>query len=339
MKVTAPKIVCDISWASNNVWPLPVESNDSSEKVKISNYWVKPEVQKYCLISAGNSYTDFHVDFGGSSVWYHIVKGEKVFYLIEPTEENLKIYEKWLCVKNHSEVFLGDKVKKCYIFKITEGNTIFLPTGWIHAVYTPNDSLVFGGNFLHSYGIPLQLRIYDMEVRLKTPEKFRFPAFETFQWYAGKYHEQQLKKSNANRECLSLKMFNDIKYLRDQLKKWINSKNFYELHDYQIPRSIDHDKLMNMMNRELSKAEVLIKSNTSHNNNYSKNSLKIKLKLNPNDLASSTSTLICDKNQSGDENNTKKSSQKNKEILTFAATENIAEIKLDKNMVNHLIIL
>ncbi len=30
--------------------------------------------------------------------------------------------------------------------------------GWIHAVLTPEDSLVFGGNFVHSYAIPMQLR-------------------------------------------------------------------------------------------------------------------------------------------------------------------------------------
>lgn len=34
----------------------------------------KPQVQKYCLMSVENSYTDFHVDFGGTSVWYHVLK-------------------------------------------------------------------------------------------------------------------------------------------------------------------------------------------------------------------------------------------------------------------------
>lgn len=320
LDITAPKIVCDISWASNNIWP---QSNDSTEvnsdgnknNKATKNYLVKPEVQKYCLISAANSYTDFHVDFGGSSVWYHTVKGDKVFYLMKPTDENLKTYEKWLCFKNHSEVFLGDKIKDCYIFRVKEGNTIFLPTGWIHAVYTPHDSLVFGGNFLHSYNIPLQLKIYDMEMRLKTPEKFRFPAFETFQWYALKHFEQKLKKANANRECIKRKELNDLKHLRDQLKKWISSKNFYELHDYQVPRTIDCEKLVNMMNRELYKAEVLLKSDAP-----TENSLKIKLKLNPTNLSSSTSTLVCDE---------KPKAKKEKEVLAFAPNLNIPEIKID----------
>ena len=36
----------------------------------------RPDVQKYCLISAANSYTDFHIDFGGKSnllkIWQRI---------------------------------------------------------------------------------------------------------------------------------------------------------------------------------------------------------------------------------------------------------------------------
>jgi hypothetical protein len=29
-------------------------------------------------MSVAGCYTDFHIDFGGTSVWYHIFKGEKV---------------------------------------------------------------------------------------------------------------------------------------------------------------------------------------------------------------------------------------------------------------------
>jgi len=49
------------------------------------------------------------------------------------------------------------QVDACYKMVIRQGQTIMIPTGWIHAVFTPIDSLVFGGNFLHSYNIPLQL--------------------------------------------------------------------------------------------------------------------------------------------------------------------------------------
>jgi hypothetical protein len=44
----------------------------------------RPEVAKYCLISPQSSYTDFHVDFGGSSVWYSVVRVSFVlFYLFD----------------------------------------------------------------------------------------------------------------------------------------------------------------------------------------------------------------------------------------------------------------
>ena len=40
---------------------------------------------------------------------------------------------------------------------------MFSAIGWIHAVYTPRDSLVFGGNFLHSFNIEQQLRVAEVE--------------------------------------------------------------------------------------------------------------------------------------------------------------------------------
>ncbi len=77
-----------------------------------------------------------------------------------------------------------------------------------------------------------------------------------------------------------------------------------------------------MMNRELSKAELLLQQQQPN----SENSLKIKLKLNPNDLSSSTSTLIVDKKPP---QQLQQTSKPKKEILSFAAGENIDEIKLD----------
>ena len=33
-----------------------------------------PYVQKYCLMGVKDCYTDFHIDFGGTSVWYHVLR-------------------------------------------------------------------------------------------------------------------------------------------------------------------------------------------------------------------------------------------------------------------------
>lgn len=58
-----------------------------------------------------------------------------------------------------------------------------LPSGWIHAVYTSQDSLVFGGNFLHSFNIPMQLRIYNLESKTKVPAKYRYPFYTEMLWF------------------------------------------------------------------------------------------------------------------------------------------------------------
>ena len=63
------------------------------------------------------------------------------------------------------------------------GNTFMIPSGWIHAVYTPSDSLVFGGNFLHSFAIETQLRVAQVEETTRVPAKFRFPFFTEMLWY------------------------------------------------------------------------------------------------------------------------------------------------------------
>ena len=98
------------------------------------------------------SYTDFHIDFGGTSVWYHILHGQKRFYLVPPLTSNLLAFIQWSSSKNQDTIFFGDVVPgQCFQFDLYPGETFMIPSGWIHAVYTPTDSLVFGGNFVHRY--------------------------------------------------------------------------------------------------------------------------------------------------------------------------------------------
>ncbi|XP_052126433.1 jmjC domain-containing histone demethylation protein 1 [Frankliniella occidentalis] len=179
--VKSPSIVRQIDWV-DVVWPrhLKLQQQETTNAIDEMMY---PKVQKYCLMSVKGCYTDFHVDFGGTSVWYHIVKGSKVFWLIPPTERNLNLYEQWVLSGKQGDVFFGDMVDKCGRVRLNEGNTFFIPSGWIHAVYTPLDSLVFGGNFLHAFSIEKQLRIAQVEDTTHVPQKFRYPFFTELLWY------------------------------------------------------------------------------------------------------------------------------------------------------------
>lgn len=53
------------------------------------------------------SWTDWHVDFAASSVYYTIHTGSKVFYFIRPTEQNLKAYNE---CKPRSSIILAEAI-------------------------------------------------------------------------------------------------------------------------------------------------------------------------------------------------------------------------------------
>ncbi|CAG9533234.1 unnamed protein product [Cercopithifilaria johnstoni] len=171
-RVRGPTLAQEIDWVEL-YWPKDLRNSPSTF----------PKVQNYCLMSVKRSFTDFHIDFGGTSVWYHVYKGRKTFWVIEPTEENILKYEKWILEGSQHEAFFGDLVDKCARIELYEGYTFIIPSGWIHAVYTPEDSLVFGGNFLHSFSIPMQLRIIRSENILMIKEKYRYPNYMEMVWY------------------------------------------------------------------------------------------------------------------------------------------------------------
>uniref|UniRef100_A0A674BSW3 [histone H3]-dimethyl-L-lysine(36) demethylase n=1 Tax=Salmo trutta TaxID=8032 RepID=A0A674BSW3_SALTR len=179
--VKRPASVDLIDWV-DNMWPrhLKERQRDSTNSIIDMQY---PKVQKYCLMSVQGCFTDFHVDFGGTSVWYHILRGGKVFWLIPPTPQNLELYEDWVLSGKQGDIFLGDKARDCQRIELKQGYTFMIPSGWIHAVYTPEDTLVFGGNFLHSFNIPMQLNIYNIEDRTRVPAKFRYPFYYEMCWY------------------------------------------------------------------------------------------------------------------------------------------------------------
>ncbi|KAL6309229.1 JmjC domain-containing histone demethylation protein 1 [Sparassis latifolia] len=181
-KVLPPRLVREVDWVEK-FWP----------STKKGRGHVYPKVQLYCLMGVAGAWTDWHVDFAGSSVYYHILHGSKVFYFIRPTPSNLMAYEQWSGTEMQNHSWLGDLVDEVFKVELHGGNTMFIPTGWIHAVYTPVDTLVFGGNFLHSYNVAMQLKIREIEIATHVPKKFTFPLFVRLCWYVGEKYLRDLK--------------------------------------------------------------------------------------------------------------------------------------------------
>lgn len=125
--VESPTVVRQVDWV-DWVWPRHLKDSQT-EGTNSLDEMKYPKVQKYCLMSVKGCYTDFHIDFGGTSVWYHILRGKKVFWLIPPTEKNLNLYETWVLSGKQGDVFFGDTVEKCARVLLESGDTFFIPTG------------------------------------------------------------------------------------------------------------------------------------------------------------------------------------------------------------------
>ncbi|XP_024201530.1 lysine-specific demethylase PHF2 isoform X3 [Pan troglodytes] len=209
-----------------------VEPPDIVKKLSwVENYWpddallAKPKVTKYCLICVKDSYTDFHIDSGGASAWYHVLKGEKTFYLIRPASANISLYERWRSASNHSEMFFADQVDKCYKCIVKQGQTLFIPSGWIYATLTPVDCLAFAGHFLHSLSVEMQMRAYEVERRLKLGSLTQFPNFETACWYMGKHLLEAFKGSHKSGKQLPPHLVQGAKILNGAFRSWTKKQN------------------------------------------------------------------------------------------------------------------
>ncbi|XP_053150131.1 histone lysine demethylase PHF8 isoform X2 [Hemicordylus capensis] len=234
--VETPKIVRKLSWVEN-LWP--------GESV-----FERPNVQKYCLMGVRDSYTDFHIDFGGTSVWYHVLRGEKIFYLVRPTAANLTLFEAWSSSSNQNEMFFGDQVDRCYRCPVRQGQTLFIPTGWIHAVLTPVDCLAFGGNFLHSLNIEMQLKAYEIEKRLSTADLFKFPNFETICWYVGKHLLDIFRGLRENRRHPAAYLVHGAKALNTAFRSWTKKEALSE-HEEEIPGTMRPAQLIKDLAKEI----------------------------------------------------------------------------------------
>lgn len=169
--IRRPRVVRELD-LQDSVWPQELQQKGEY-----------PRVQLYCLMSVADCFTDFHIDFGGSSVFYHILKGKKTFLFIPPKEKHLKKYEEWCRSPAQNWTFLADQTKECYRVDLAEGDTMLIPAGWIHAVWTPEDSLVIGGNFLTRMHYGMQIRISQIEKTTGVSRKFRYPHFQKLHWY------------------------------------------------------------------------------------------------------------------------------------------------------------
>lgn len=195
-----PRMVEELDMV-DSVWKL---SHDTTNINSSSSAEERPKVTTYCLMSVKSSYTDFHIDFSGTPVYYTICQGEKEFVMFPPTHVNLKLYESWCLEEEQNHIWFCDYEKRIngklykpaggFKVKLQTGALFIIPSGWIHSVYTPCDTVVVGGNYLTFRDIPMHLKIYDLERRTGVPGKYRFPKFNKVMWLASLFILERTEK-------------------------------------------------------------------------------------------------------------------------------------------------
>ncbi|XP_061545104.1 lysine-specific demethylase phf2 isoform X1 [Phycodurus eques] len=243
--VESPQIVQSLSWVEN-YWP---------EDALLG----KPKVTKYCLICVKDSYTDFHIECGGASVWYHVLKGEKIFFLIKPTSANLSLYERWRSSSNHSEMFFADQVDKCYKCPLKQGQTLFIPSGWINAILTPVDCLAFSGHFVHNLSVEMQMRANEIEKRLKVKTITPFPNFETACWYVGRHLLERFKGLHKANKQPAPYLIHAAKIINGAFRAWTKKQALLE-HEDELPENMKPSQLIKDLAREIRLSENATKA-------------------------------------------------------------------------------
>ena len=146
--IEQPSIIHTLDWISNH-WPADAD--------------VQPQkFHKYCSMAVAGTYIDFRLGKLAASGWLHVYSGQVIIYMIEPTECNLRAFEKWSRSTRKHEVFFGDLVAECYKVVVKEASTFFIPSGWIFAQHAPEDTVLFGGNFLTEYCTEIQIRVHEV---------------------------------------------------------------------------------------------------------------------------------------------------------------------------------
>ena len=243
-ELRAPQVVREVDWI-DTAWPraLRVEGELAAEKQalgiggsnkgRFSTHY--PRIQHYCLMSPTHSYTDWHVDFGGTSVWYHVLRGRKVFFLAPPTEQVLEAFRRWSTGETGEATFFPSLLPRGTVlrFEVRAGETLLLPSGWPHAVYTPADALVFGGNFFFAAAAHTQVRISELEEAARIPQRLRCPFFFELHWYGAMRFAEQARAALRRRRdgaepapfVAGARELESMSLLLDKLQSWALCKH------------------------------------------------------------------------------------------------------------------
>jgi len=140
-------------------------------------WWPTPPV--FLLFSMQGTSMGYHLDLWATAVFYFVLWGQKMFVVAPPTPSNLRAFQAWQ--QSDERAGVGEfpaKLEGAKLLTLTQGQSLMLPSGWIHAVFTPEDSCVLGWNWQPKEQLPAMLSVVRADWGPKTEEMRQLKAFK-----------------------------------------------------------------------------------------------------------------------------------------------------------------
>ena len=145
-----------------------------------TRWWPESRDGAFALFSMQGTSMSYHIDLWATAVFYAVLWGCKMFVVAPPTMTNLSLMRSWQEHNedpSHKDFPAG--LEMAQVAVLTQGMSLLLPSGWIHAVFTPVDSCVLGWNWLPVEQLPPALNIIRTQWGHKSAEIRQLKAFRT----------------------------------------------------------------------------------------------------------------------------------------------------------------
>ncbi|KAF1329480.1 hypothetical protein FI667_g5775, partial [Globisporangium splendens] len=153
-QVAAPHAVSEVDWHYS------VPSQKASSKVPQQQV-VTMNPDLFGAYFGTNSFQDFTIAPGGKCAWLSVSDGDAWVYLIPPTAHNLRTFQHWRRSPERTRVFLAQQVDQCIQCVVSKASTLFIPAGWISAIFSPHACSFYMGFFSMTVSVCSQVRVLE----------------------------------------------------------------------------------------------------------------------------------------------------------------------------------
>lgn len=96
------------------------------------------------MMSTAGAFSDFHIEFSGTTPWQHIKCGYQFYFLIRPTSNNIELLERYYETEDDNRSFFAEYVKNCEVVRVNATQTLMIPAGTICEFFERFILMVFG---------------------------------------------------------------------------------------------------------------------------------------------------------------------------------------------------